>query len=99
MTVTRGFTGRFPAGDRDPGLPPGQYDARDSWPVLSAEVTARLTPADWTFRVEGLVAEERIWSWDEAHALPESGYEGDIHCVTGWSKFGNRMSCIGCNGS
>ena len=55
MNVTRGFTGR-PRVPR-PGLPPGQYDAGDDWPVLSAEVTPALTPADWTFRVDGLVEE------------------------------------------
>ncbi|GGM96686.1 sulfite oxidase-like oxidoreductase [Streptomyces fuscichromogenes] len=94
MTVTRGFTGRSRADDRDPRLPPGQYDAGESWPVLSAEVTPDLTSADWTFRVDGLVAEERTWSWEEAHALPRSGYQGDIHCVTSWSKFGVRFGGV-----
>ncbi|MFJ8492664.1 sulfite oxidase-like oxidoreductase [Streptomyces sp. NPDC094038] len=94
MTGTRGFTGRTAAGERDPRLPPGQYDARDSWPVLSAEVTPRLAAADWTFRVDGLVAEERTWSWEEAHTLPPSAYEGDIHCVTSWSKFGVRFGGV-----
>ncbi|MFJ9566284.1 sulfite oxidase-like oxidoreductase [Streptomyces fuscichromogenes] len=94
MTVTRGFTGRPRADDRDPRLPPGQYDAGESWPVLSAEVTPDLTPADWTFRIDGLVAEERTWSWEEAHTLPRSGYQGDIHCVTSWSKFGVRFGGV-----
>jgi hypothetical protein len=42
--------------------------------VLSAEVTPHLAPADWTFRIDGLVSEERTWSWEEAHALPRSVY-------------------------
>ena len=92
MNVTRGFTGR-PRVHND-GLPPGQYDAGDDWPVLSAEVTPDLAPADWTFRVDGLVAEPRTWDWDEAHALPPSAYEGDIHCVTSWSKFGVRFGGV-----
>ncbi|MEU5582216.1 sulfite oxidase-like oxidoreductase [Streptomyces huasconensis] len=91
---TRGFTGRARAADRDPRLPPGQYDARDGWPVLSAEVTPHLAAADWTFRVDGLVAAARTWSWDEAHALPGSEYRGDIHCVTSWSKFGVRFGGV-----
>ena len=41
MNTTRGFTGR-PRAAR-PGLPPGQYDAGDDWPVLSAEVTPEMT--------------------------------------------------------
>ena len=92
MNVTRGFTGRPSV--HDAGLPPGQYDARDDWPVLSAEVTPDLAPADWTFRVDGLVTAPRTWNWDEAHALPESSYEGAIHCVTGWSKFGVRFTGV-----
>ena len=92
MNVTRGFTGRPRV--HNPGLPPGQYDAGDDWPVLSAEVTPDLAPADWTFRIDGLVAEPRTWDWDEAHALPASAYEGDIHCVTSWSKFGVRFGGV-----
>jgi DMSO/TMAO reductase YedYZ molybdopterin-dependent catalytic subunit len=92
MNVTRGFTGRPRA--YDAGLPPGQYDARDDWPVLSAEVTPGIAPADWTFRVDGLVTAPRDWDWDAAHALPESSYEGAIHCVTSWSKFGVRFTGV-----
>jgi DMSO/TMAO reductase YedYZ molybdopterin-dependent catalytic subunit len=86
MAATRGFFGRR-RGDRDPRLPPGQYDAGDQWPVLNAEVTPHLSTDDWTFRVEGLVEEPVTWTWDELHALEPSRYEGAIHCVTTWSKF------------
>ncbi|MEV7687020.1 sulfite oxidase-like oxidoreductase [Streptomyces bungoensis] len=92
MNVTRGFTGRPRVAD--PGLPPGQYDARDEWPVLSAEVTPDLRPADWSFRIGGLVERPRTWDWEAARALPASAYEGDIHCVTGWSKFGVRFGGV-----
>ena len=83
---TRGFFGRRRA-DRDPRLPPGQYDAGDQWPVLNAEVTPHLSTDDWTFRIEGLVEQPETWTWDEIHALEPSRYEGAIHCVTTWSKF------------
>lgn len=89
MNITRGFTGRPRV--HNPGLPPGQYDAGDEWPVLSAEVTPDLAPADWALRIDGLVAEPRTWTWEQAHALSASAYEGAIHCVTGWSKFGVRF--------
>ena len=36
---TRGFTGR--GKNRDPRLPPGQYDTGKRWPVLTAEVTPK----------------------------------------------------------
>ena len=83
-TPTRGFLGRHrPA--RDPRLPPGQYDTGRDWPVLTAEVTPRLDPELWTMTVDGLVDDSRTWSWREMHALPQSDYNGDIHCVTTWS--------------
>ena len=84
--ATRGFLGRSRSGD--PRLPPGQYDAGDDWPVLTAEVTPNLRPEQWTMTVDGLVESPTRWTWDEAHALPQSEYHGDIHCVTTWSKLG-----------
>ena len=83
-TFTRGFGGRRK--ERDPRLPPGQYDIGDGWPVLTAEATPRLDTATWTFRAEGLVATPVTWSWDELHALAPASYSGAIHCVTTWSK-------------
>jgi DMSO/TMAO reductase YedYZ molybdopterin-dependent catalytic subunit len=84
---TRGFSGRGRS-ERDPRLPPGQYDAGHSWPVLTAEATPKLDTAAWTFTVEGLVQTPSTWTWEEIRALPGSDYEGDIHCVTTWSKLG-----------
>jgi DMSO/TMAO reductase YedYZ molybdopterin-dependent catalytic subunit len=91
--VTRGFTGRGNA-ERDPRLPPGQYDVGDDWPVLTAEVTPRLATPDWTFRVDGLVDRVTTWTWEQIHALPPSTYQGDIHCVTTWSKLGMTFSGV-----
>lgn len=91
--ITRGFTGRERAG-RDPRLPPGQYDARDDWPVLNAEVTPDIPTDTWTFTVEGEVERPTMWSWDEIHALPASSYDGDIHCVTTWSKLGMSFTGV-----
>jgi DMSO/TMAO reductase YedYZ molybdopterin-dependent catalytic subunit len=84
---TRGFSGRGNA-ERDERLPPGQYDTGDSWPVLTAEATPKLPTESWTFAVEGLVQQPITWTWDQIHALPASRYDGDIHCVTTWSKLG-----------
>jgi DMSO/TMAO reductase YedYZ molybdopterin-dependent catalytic subunit len=90
---TRGFTGRSHE-ERDARLPPGQYDAGGDWPVLNAEVTPHLDTATWTFGIEGLVARPTTWTWDEIHALPAAEYEGAIHCVTTWSKFGMRFDGV-----
>ncbi|MEY2452592.1 MAG: hypothetical protein QOD92_2166 [Acidimicrobiaceae bacterium] len=89
---TRAFTGR--RGPQDVRLPPGQYDTGKSWPVLTAEVTPKLDTADWSFRIEGLAQNPISWTWDEIHALPPSVYEGDIHCVTTWSKLGMTFSGV-----
>ena len=85
---TRGFTGRGRA--RDARLPPGQYDAGSSWPVLTAELEPEIDTASWTFMVDGLVEHSTTWTWDEIRALPMSSYDGAIHCVTTWSKFDMR---------
>ena len=87
MSVTRGFSGRGRA-HGDPRLPPGQYDAGSTWPVLTAEATPHLDTATWTFEVTGLVERPTAWTWDEIHALPPSTFHGDIHCVTTWSRLG-----------
>jgi DMSO/TMAO reductase YedYZ molybdopterin-dependent catalytic subunit len=84
---TRGFTGRG-RGAPDARLPPGQYDVGKQWPVLTAEVTPKLSTASWTFAVEGQVERPATWTWAEFQALPTSTYNGDIHCVTTWSKLG-----------
>jgi DMSO/TMAO reductase YedYZ molybdopterin-dependent catalytic subunit len=56
--------------------------------VLTAEATPRLDTATWTFRIEGLVETPTTWTWQQIQALPSSTYDGDIHCVTTWSKLG-----------
>jgi DMSO/TMAO reductase YedYZ molybdopterin-dependent catalytic subunit len=90
---TRGFTGRGTQA-RDARLPPGQYDTGRDWPVLTAEVTPELDTSSWTFTVEGAVERPTTWSWDELHQLPSSTYDGDIHCVTTWSKLGMRFTGV-----
>jgi DMSO/TMAO reductase YedYZ molybdopterin-dependent catalytic subunit len=62
--------------------------------VLTAEPTPDLSTASWSFAIEGLVRQPVRWSWDEIHALPEASYEGAIHCVTTWSKFGMRFGGV-----
>jgi DMSO/TMAO reductase YedYZ molybdopterin-dependent catalytic subunit len=87
MSFTRGFKGRGRAA-RDPRLPPGQYDTGSTWPVLTAEATPKLATESWTLAVDGLVERPTTWTWDQIHALPGSHFDGDIHCVTTWSKLG-----------
>jgi DMSO/TMAO reductase YedYZ molybdopterin-dependent catalytic subunit len=82
------------AGERDARLPPGQYDAGSTFPVLTAEVSPRLEAKDWAMRIDGLVEKPRTWTWDEIHQVDRSTYEGDIHCVTTWSKLGTSFTGV-----
>jgi DMSO/TMAO reductase YedYZ molybdopterin-dependent catalytic subunit len=92
--VSRGFKGRRRGGaEQATRLPPGQY-AEPGFPVLTAGPTPRIDLSDWRLTVEGLVARPRSWTWEEIRALPGSSYEGDIHCVTRWSKLGTGFAGV-----
>ena len=82
--VSRGFVGR-PHGHGGERLPPGQYLER-GFPVLTAGPTPRVEPAEWSFRIDGMVGNELEWSWEEFAKLPFEDIPCDIHCVTKWSK-------------
>ena len=89
--VSRGFSGRRRAPEDLAGrLPPGQY-VESGFPVLTAGPTPRVDTADWTFRVDGMVGQERAWTWEEFGQLPFEDVPCDIHCVTKWSKLGTTF--------
>jgi DMSO/TMAO reductase YedYZ molybdopterin-dependent catalytic subunit len=91
--ISRGFGGRrrVPEGFED-RLPPGQH-YEPGFPVLTAGPTPDVStePGEWSFRIDGMVAEETEWSWDELHGLPFDEIPCDIHCVTSWSKLGTSF--------
>jgi DMSO/TMAO reductase YedYZ molybdopterin-dependent catalytic subunit len=92
--ISRGFGSRKrdreEYGDR---LPPGQY-VEDGYPVLTAGPTPRIDPGEWTFRIEGMVGNEREWTNAEFRALPFETVPCDIHCVTKWSKLGTSFGGV-----
>ena len=83
--ISRAFTGKRREPSTAERVPPGQYIAPD-FPVLSAGPTPRTPQDQWTFSIEGLVAEPLKWSWQEFLRLPVQSFQVDIHCVTKWSK-------------
>jgi DMSO/TMAO reductase YedYZ molybdopterin-dependent catalytic subunit len=92
--VSRGFRRRREAPDgTEHRLPPGQY-AEPGFPVLSAGPTPRIDPSDYRFGIEGLVRNPGEWSLDELKALPGSTFDGDIHCVTKWSKIATSFTGV-----
>jgi DMSO/TMAO reductase YedYZ molybdopterin-dependent catalytic subunit len=92
--VSRAFRGRRRTPEEIPDrLPPGQY-FESGFPVLTAGPTPRIASEDWGFRIDGMVANEREWTWDEFHELPFETVPCDIHCVTKWSKLGTSFSGV-----
>ncbi len=81
----------------DPDLarrtPPGQTLTRD-FPILTYGGVPFIELDKWTFRVFGLVEEEKVWTWFELMALPQVELESDFHCVTTWSKLDNRWKGV-----
>jgi DMSO/TMAO reductase YedYZ molybdopterin-dependent catalytic subunit len=92
--ISRAFRGRRRTpeelADR---LPPGQY-YETGFPVLTAGPTPRIEPGEWGFRIDGMVAQAREWTWDEFHQLPFETVPCDIHCVTKWSKLGTNFGGV-----
>ncbi len=84
--VTRGFNGRRPTADIANRLPPGQFKT-DDFPVLSKGPMPRIDMASWRFTLSNGPRPLKSWTWDEFVALPRTVWQGDIHCVTTWSKF------------
>jgi DMSO/TMAO reductase YedYZ molybdopterin-dependent catalytic subunit len=91
--VTRGFVGRRRPGEPD-RIPPGQYDAGELWPVLSAEPTPLVDAERWSLTLDGHVDTPRTWAWSALRALPHRTFTVDIHCVTTWSRLGTSFTGV-----
>ena len=84
--VSRGFARRRRTPEELANrLPAGQY-AETGFPVLTAGPTPGIAQDEWSFRIDGMVGQEREWSWEEFHGLAWETIPCDIHCVTKWSK-------------
>ena len=89
--ISRGFGGHRRVPDElTERLPPGQYLER-GFPVLTAGPTPDVASAEWRLKIDGMVANELEWSWDEFGELPAEEIPCDIHCVTKWSKLGTSF--------
>jgi len=65
--------------------PPGQR-LTQGFPVLTYGPVPTISTKNWQFQIDGLVEQEKKWTWDEFMALPQTDVHCDIHCVTTWSK-------------
>jgi DMSO/TMAO reductase YedYZ molybdopterin-dependent catalytic subunit len=68
-------------------LPPGQSPTV-KWPVLSVGETPLVATDQWQLAIDGAVRRPYMLDWAEFEAAAGVEWDGDIHCVTRWSKFG-----------
>jgi len=78
-----------PNRDGRPRLPVGQHEVKN-WPVLDLGDVPTVPLAAWHLEVGGLVENPFTLTWDQFMALPQADDVSDFHCVTTWSRFGNR---------
>jgi DMSO/TMAO reductase YedYZ molybdopterin-dependent catalytic subunit len=92
--ISRAFGGRRRTPEGLEGrVPPGQY-YEQGFPVLTAGPTPRIATEEWSFRIDGMVAAPRSWTWDEFAQLPFEEIPCDIHCVTKWSKLATSFGGV-----
>jgi DMSO/TMAO reductase YedYZ molybdopterin-dependent catalytic subunit len=92
--ISRGFKRRREVPTELAGrLPPGQY-SETGFPVLTAGPTPDVATDTWRFRIDGMVAAQREWTWEEFAQLPFQTVPCDIHCVTKWSKLGTSFGGV-----
>jgi len=74
---------------KDPTVPPGQT-VTDGFPILHVGDVPTFDPASWRLRFFGLCEQPFELSWEQLRAEPTVEWQGDIHCVTRWSKKSTR---------
>ncbi|MDE2573280.1 MAG: sulfite oxidase-like oxidoreductase [bacterium] len=70
---------------RDPTVPAGQT-VTDGFPILHVGDVPAFDPVTWRLRFFGLCDNPYELTWDDLRAQPATEWNGDIHCVTRWSK-------------
>ena len=68
-------------------LPPGQSPTL-KWPVLSVGETPHIAGDQWRLSIDGAVRRPYMLDWAGFEDAAGVEWDGDIHCVTRWSKFG-----------
>ena len=74
-------------------IPPRQARTK-KWPVLDASGPPYIDIANWRYTVRGLVERPQEWTLAEFGKLPRVEVFADMHCVTRWSRLGNRWSGV-----
>lgn len=69
---------RSPDTERKSRVPPGQR-VTEKWSVLQYGGVPKIDVSKWTFRIWGLVKEERELKFEEFMALPRIKVFSDVH--------------------
>jgi DMSO/TMAO reductase YedYZ molybdopterin-dependent catalytic subunit len=86
---------RIPEGVDPKRIPPGQtLTAPDKWPLLHFGPVPRTDLATWTLKVFGEVENPVTLDYQRFMAMPTKEIEADIHCVTAWSRLGDRWTGV-----
>src|SRR5205823_8247017 len=90
------FKSKRPPEGVDPSrIPPGQtLTAPDRWPLLHFGPVPKTDVSRWDFNVFGAVENPLRLDYGELRALPSKEVVADIHCVTGWSRLGDRWTGV-----
>ena len=93
------FEGLKPEGSGPPnrrGLPSIPIDQHvvHNWPVLDLGDIPNIPLSEWQLEVTGLVENPITLMWDDFMKLPQVEDVSDFHCVTTWSRLGNRWAGV-----
>jgi len=86
---------RIPEGVDPKRIPPGQtLTAPDKWPLLHFGPVPKTDLATWSLQVYGEVENPVTLSHEQFKQLPTKEITADIHCVTAWSRLGDRWTGV-----
>jgi DMSO/TMAO reductase YedYZ molybdopterin-dependent catalytic subunit len=74
-------------------LPPGQSPTV-KWPVLTVGPEPEVDVEKWSLSFYGEVDNPYALRWDELQGLEQVEQVSDLHCVTRWSRFDQRLTGV-----
>jgi len=73
----------------DPRVPPGQF-VTERFPILTYGETPKVAKEAWRLEVTGLVETPLVLTYEDLLARPQVELTRDFHCVTRWSRQGQK---------
>jgi len=68
-----------------PELPASEMTPESAFPSYFISDTMPFAPADWAFKVGGMVARPSVFSLEQLKRMPQTSMRIRHHCVEGWS--------------